>query len=146
MTQPQQHVHASSSIIGHGIDAVEVSRIAGMLAEHGNRFRDRCFTSAEQAYCDANPRRTAEHFAARFAAKEAVFKALGTGWRDGMAWTDIEVVRDNASGRPSIALHNAALRCAGERGIGGWHVSLTHTQTLAMASVIAVPQAPARSL
>ena len=106
-----------------------------MLSEHPERFRDRVFTPDEIAYCEASRRRSAEHFAARFAAKEAVLKALGTGWRDGIAWTDIEVRRDPA-GAPSIRLSGEALRIAESLGIRAWLGSMSHTASLAQASVI----------
>lgn len=124
------------SIIGHGIDLVEVARIRAMLDEHGQRFLDRCFTPAEQAY-KADSRRRIEHLAARFAAKEAVLKALGTGLTGGIAWTDIEVV-STASGAPQIVLHGSARAAAASLGITSWVISLTHTDSLAMASVIAL--------
>lgn len=107
-----------------------------MLSRHGERFLERVFTEAERAYADANPRRRAEHLAARFAAKEAVLKALGTGWRDGIAWTDVEVVRE-PSGRPGVRLHGRAAGIAAELGVSGWLLSLTHTGDTAAASAIA---------
>ena len=122
-------------IIGHGIDLVEVVRIEKMLADHGQRFRDRCFTKSEQAYCDASKKRAAEHYAARFAAKEAVLKAIGTGWRDGIAWTDIEIVR-LPTGRPELYLAGNAGKIAGDLGMTTWFVSLSHTDSAAIASVI----------
>lgn len=122
-------------ILAHGIDLIEVERIARMLSEHPERFRDRVFTPDEIAYCESSRKRAAEHFAARFAAKEAVLKALGTGWRDGIAWTDIEVRRDPA-GAPSIRLSGEAQRVAESKGITGWLVSISHTASLAQASVI----------
>lgn len=118
--------------IGIGIDLVEVSRIREMLEKHGRRFTERTFTSSEIAYCDAcaDP---AMHYAARFAAKEAVAKALGTGlWVEGVIWTDIEVVRE-PSGKPAIMLHGAAKQHARDASC---LVSLTHTRELAMAQVI----------
>ncbi|MFN0080815.1 MAG: holo-ACP synthase [Prosthecobacter sp.] len=118
-------------LTGIGIDLVEVPRIREMLEKHGQRFKDRTFTAAEIAYCDgcAEP---AMHYAARFAAKEAVAKALGTGiWADGVSWTDIEVGRE-ASGKPVIILHGMAKEHAGEATC---LVSLTHTRDLAMAQV-----------
>ncbi|MBX3402027.1 MAG: holo-ACP synthase [Phycisphaeraceae bacterium] len=124
------------SIVGHGIDLVEVVRIRAMLDEHGQRFLDRCFTPDEQAH-KAESRRRIEHLAARFAAKEAVLKALGTGLTGGINWTDIEVV-NGASGAPSLALHGTAKSAAAELGVTSWLVSLTHTDSLAMASVIAL--------
>lgn len=123
------------AIIGHGIDAVEVSRIAAMIERHGLRFLERCFTPAERAYADSS-RRRAEHYAARFAAKEAILKAIGTGWSRGVAWTDAEVVRD-ATGRPGVHLHGVAAGLARERGIDRWSISLTHTGGMAFASAIA---------
>jgi holo-[acyl-carrier protein] synthase len=118
-------------LTGIGIDLVEVPRIREMLEKHGQRFKERTFTAAEIAYCDgcAEP---AMHYAARFAAKEAVAKALGTGiWADGVSWTDIEVLRE-ASGKPVIILHGMAKEHAGEATC---LVSLTHTCDLAMAQV-----------
>jgi holo-[acyl-carrier protein] synthase len=124
--------------VAHGIDAVEVARIARMRAEHGDRFMARCFTTAETAYAEASRRRD-EHLAARFAAKEAVLKALGTGWRSGIAWTDVEVA-SLPSGAPEIRLRGRAAEIAAEQGIARWLVSLTHTEQLAMASVIGVAE------
>jgi len=129
-------------VLAHGIDLVETARIARMLADHPERFAEKCFTAAERAYCDRNTARRAEHYAARFAAKEAVLKALGTGWAGGIAWTDIEVVRSE-TGEPSIVVTGEAARIAKARGINRWLVSLTHVGGLrldavgyAMASVI----------
>ena len=123
-------------IIGHGIDLVEVSRIAEMLDKHAERFVDRVFTKAEAAHGDGK-RRRAEHLAARFAAKEAALKALGTGWAGGIAWTDIEVV-SLPSGQPSLHVTGRAAEIAQSRGVREWHISITHTDAQAMASVIAV--------
>ena len=95
----------------------------------------RVFTADEKAYAEKSRKRSAEHLAVRFAAKEAVLKALGTGWRNGIAWTDIEVVRA-ASGQPSLQLTGRALEIATEKGITEWHLSLSHTATLAQASVL----------
>ncbi|NRA58539.1 MAG: holo-ACP synthase [Phycisphaerales bacterium] len=122
-------------ILGHGVDLVEVGRVARSIDRHGDRFLERVFTEAEREYA-GDGRRRDEHLAARFAAKEAVFKALGTGWAQGAGWTDIEVVR-NASGRPSVVLHDRASELAARMGVKWWHLSLTHTGELAMASVIA---------
>src|SRR5687768_9591754 len=94
-------------IVGHGIDMVETARIARMLEEHGEQFMKRCFTQGERDYT-ADKRRAIEHLAGRFAAKEAILKVLGTGWRHGIAWTDAEVVRE-PSGRPRVVLHG---KCA----------------------------------
>lgn len=106
-----------------------------MIEDHGSRFLDRCFTAREREYALGQSRRAAEHFAARFAAKEAAFKAMGTGWSRGMAWTEVEVVRSE-SGAPGLHLCGEAGRIAVGLGIDTWLVSLTHTDSLAIASVI----------
>ena len=123
-------------IIGHGIDLVEIARIARMIDEHGGRFIDRCFTSVEQAYSEASEAVRGERYAARFAAKEATLKALGTGLRDGIEWTDVEVDR-TAAGKPFLRLGGRAVEIATSSGIEAWSLSLTHAGGLAMASVIA---------
>lgn len=123
-------------IVGHGIDLVEDARIAAMVAEHGERFLERIFTPGERADSSASSGWRIEGLAARFAAKEAVLKALGTGWRGGIAWTDVEVVKD-ATGRPGVALHGEALATAGRLGIVQWHLSLSHAGGFSMASAIA---------
>ena len=106
-----------------------------MHEEHGKHFLDRVFTEGEQAYCAANPKRYFEHLAGRFAAKEAVLKVLGTGWRGGISWTDIEVTRD-VSGQPKIHLTGECARIAAEIGIARWHLSISHIETHATASAI----------
>ena len=128
-------------MIGHGIDLVATSRIAQMMERYGDRFLGRCFTEGERAYAHASSKRAAEHLAARFAAKEAVLKALGTGWKTGIAWTDVEVVRQ-PSGQPLVKLTGGAARVAREMGIADWMISLTHTNGQAMASAIALGRAP----
>ena len=122
-------------ILGHGIDIVETARIRRMVEDHGPHFLDRVFTAAEQAYCARSPKRYYEHLAGRFAAKEAVLKVLGTGWRGGIAWTDIEVVKEQ-SGQPKIQLSGECQRIAREMGIARWHVSISHIETHATASAI----------
>lgn len=124
------------NLISLGLDLVEVPRIQAMLEKSGDRFKERVFTSDEISYCDscAAP---AIHYAARFAAKEAVAKALGTGLSEGVTWRDIEVRRD-AKGLPSIVLRDGALRKATELGIREMRVSLTHTAQMAAASVAGV--------
>jgi holo-[acyl-carrier protein] synthase len=122
-------------IIGHGIDVVDVARIEQMLAQHGERFVRRCFTPAERDYSESGTKRRAERYAARFACKEAVLKALGTGWRDGIAWTDIEVVRQ-PSGRPALSLSGRCAELALRLKITQWHISLSHTAQIATASAI----------
>jgi holo-[acyl-carrier protein] synthase len=123
-------------IIAIGTDAIEVERIARAVdhPQWGERFRQRIFTTGEIAYC-LKRARYAESFAARFAAKEAVMKALGTGYGRGVWWRDIEVVRDR--GRPGIVLYNGALARAEAIGATRWHLSLTHTAGQALAHVVA---------
>lgn len=118
----------------HGVDLVEVARIARLLAEYPERFLERVFTRGERDYCLAGRRRD-EHLAARFAAKEATLKALGTGWRSGIAWTDVEVSL-LPSGAPVLRLQGRAAQVASEQGVSRWLVSLSHTPEYAMASVI----------
>ena len=114
-----------------GVDIIEVARVEQAAARHGERFYRRFFTSAERARCGG--RFTA--YAARFAAKEAVSKALGTGIGD-MNWTDIEIVND-ARGRPEVKLHGAAAEIAERLGIREWSLSLAHTHEQAVAFVVA---------
>ena len=122
-------------ILGHGIDIVETARIRSMVERHGQHFLDRVFTAGEQAYCNANPKRHVEHLAGRFAAKEAVLKVLGTGWRGGIAWTDIEVYKE-ISGQPKVRLTGECARVAEQIGICRWHLSISHIETHATASAI----------
>jgi holo-[acyl-carrier protein] synthase len=122
-------------IVGHGIDIVETSRIRRLVEEHGQRFLDRCYTGPEQSYCLRNQKRQVEHLAGRFAAKEAVLKVLGTGWRGNIAWTDIEILPE-PSGQPKIRLSGECERIARRLGITQWHVSISHIATHATASAI----------
>jgi holo-[acyl-carrier protein] synthase len=122
-------------ILGHGIDIVETARIRRLIDQHGPHFLDRVFTLGEQAYCNTSRKRSLEHYAGRFAAKEAVLKVLGTGWRGGIAWTDIEVVKE-PSGQPQVKLTGECARIARERGISRWHISISHIETHATASAI----------
>lgn len=124
------------SVVALGIDLAEVSRVRDLLERYGERFKQRTFTEGERAYCDRNAD-PAMHFAVRFAAKEAVAKALGTGFADGVSWLDIEVLRAE-SGQPSIALHGGAAEKAAELGIAKILVTLTHTRETAAASVVAL--------
>jgi len=121
--------------IALGVDIVEVSRIGDMLARHRDRFTSRCFTDAERGYCDAAPKLRDQRYAARFAAKEAVLKALGTGWSAGIGWRDVELVR-LPTGEPAISLHARADAVARRRGIVRWLVSISHTDAAAIASAI----------
>ena len=127
-------------ILGHGIDIVETSRIRQLVENHGRHFLDRVFTTREQEYCELNRKRYFEHLAGRFAAKEAVLKVLGTGWRGGIQWTDIEVLKE-PSGQPKIRLTGECERIAGELGISHWHISISHIETHATASAIGLREA-----
>jgi len=122
-------------IIGIGTDVVQISRIRKLAERFSERIGDRIFTPSELAYClaKADP---AVSLAGRFAAKEAVMKALGTGWGAGVRFIDIEIVRDS-SGRPSLSLHGAASEIARGQGIVAWHLSIAHDGDLAMAMAVA---------
>ncbi|HIE70581.1 MAG TPA: holo-ACP synthase [Planctomycetes bacterium] len=122
-------------IVAIGVDAVEIERIRGLYARSGDRFVQRVFTDDEAAYCKTRSH-PAESLAARFAAKEAVMKCLGTGWAEGLAFRQIEVQR-LPSGDTRLVVTGTALTRANELGIQRWHVSLTHTKVTATAFVIA---------
>lgn len=124
------------NVISLGLDLTEVARVRDLLERYGERFKQRTFTEGERTYCDRNSD-PAMHYAVRFAAKEAVAKALGTGFAEGVSWLDIEVLRAE-SGQPSIALHAGASAKAQELGIAKVLVTLTHTRESAAASVVAV--------
>ena len=121
-------------IVGTGIDITEVPRIAAAIARHGERFLKRVFTAAEIRYCESKKNK-AERYAARFAAKEAAMKAVGTGWRGGVSWTDIEVTRE-PGGRPTLRLSGKVKQHAERLGARRASLSLTHTEQTAMAQVI----------
>ncbi len=122
--------------IAHGIDLVDFPRIEEMLKEHGERFLNRVFTADEQAYADANKNRI-EKLAGRFAAKEAILKLIGTGWRGKIAWTDIEVL-NNPLGQPQVKLTGEVANLAEKLGIKQISVSITHTANFALASAVAI--------
>jgi holo-[acyl-carrier protein] synthase len=121
-------------IVGSGIDLIEVPRIARSMERFGAHFLERLFTEAEIAYCQRKTRTAPESFAARFAAKEAGAKALGTGIGFGVTWKEIEVGRE-PGGRPTLQLHGRAAQLAAAAGVRRIALSLTHTAELAMASV-----------
>jgi holo-[acyl-carrier protein] synthase len=125
-------------IVAHGIDLVDCPRIEAMIERHGERFIQRVFTAAEQAYAGAN-KNEVEKLAGRFAAKEAVLKLMGTGWRGKIAWTDIEIT-NNSSGRPEVTLGGEVEKIAGKLGIKHISVSITHTANFAIASVVALAE------
>jgi holo-[acyl-carrier protein] synthase len=120
-------------IYGTGIDIIEVARIAEQI-EKETGLKERLFTAGEIAYCESRASR-AQNFAARFAAKEAFMKALGTGWRDGLAFSDIEIVND-ALGKPQLVIHGKAQEIVRARKITAMHVSLSHLKEIATAIVI----------
>ena len=121
-------------IVGTGIDIAEVPRIAEAIQRHGERFLRRIFTEGEMAYCDSKANRI-ERYAARFAAKEAGMKALGTGWNHGVRWRDVEVCRQ-PGGRPTIIFHGKAGEFAAKLGTKHVALSLSHTAEQAIAQVI----------
>jgi holo-[acyl-carrier protein] synthase len=125
-------------IIAHGIDLVDFPRIEEMVKRHGERFLDRIFTAAEQAYAKAN-KNGIEKLAGRFAAKEAILKLMGTGWRGKIAWTDIEVV-NNPAGQPEVTLSGEVEKIADKLGVKHISVSITHTANFAIASAVAMAQ------
>ncbi len=125
-------------IVAHGIDLVDCPRIEEMVARHGERFVQRIFTAAEQAYAEANKNKI-EKLAGRFAAKEAILKLMGTGWRGKIAWTDIEII-NNSSGQPEVTLDGEVKKIADKLGIKHISVSITHTANFAIASAVALTQ------
>jgi holo-[acyl-carrier protein] synthase len=130
------HRKKDMNIIAHGIDLVDCPRIEDMIKRHGERFLDRVFTAAEQAYADRNKNRV-EKLAGRFAAKEAVLKLLGTGWRGKIAWTDIEII-NNGNGQPEVTLTSEVKKIADKLGITHISISITHTVNFAIASAVAL--------
>ena len=129
---------AMAKISGTGIDAIEIGRVKHAI-EHprtGERFRARVFTAGEVAYCESRRRVKYQSYAARFAAKEATMKALGTGWNRNVGWTEIEVRRERGRA-PQIALSGKAAEFARSLGVKRLHLSLTHSSKDAIAQVIA---------
>jgi len=124
------------TIVGLGLDATEVPRIAQMLARYGDRFRHRVYTDGEIGYCEARQRGAAASYAARFAAKEAGMKAIGTGHARGVIWRELEVVRHG--GPPQLEFHGNAARHLARLGAHRALLTLTHTADLAIAHVILV--------
>lgn len=125
-------------VVSIGVDIVEVERVRKALEDPriGMRFRDRVFVAKEIAYCESKRRGSYESYAARFAAKEAVMKALGTGWGANVRWLDIEVARAR-SGKPEVVLHDKTAELALKLRIRRWCLSITHTSQHAMAYVVA---------
>ncbi|MCT7983107.1 holo-ACP synthase [Laspinema sp. A4] len=123
-------------IIGYGIDIVETKRIKKIIERFGSRFEARCFTGKEcfTAECSMN---RVQYFTGRFAAKEAVLKALGTGWTQGISWTDIEIER-LSTGKPVVVLYGRCQEIAADLGVTTWFLSISHTDSYAVASAIAL--------
>jgi holo-[acyl-carrier protein] synthase len=121
-------------IVGTGVDLAEVDRIRESVERFGEKFLKRIYTPAEIAYVERKANKY-ERYAARFAAKEAGMKAIGTGWRRGVRWQDFEVI-NLPSGRPTLKLHGVAAEFASRLGVKSIHLSLTHTAQLGLAYVI----------
>ena len=121
-------------IVGTGIDIAEVPRIGQSIARFGDRFLQRIYTAGEMRYCDSKANRV-ERYAARFAAKEAAMKALGTGWSHGVRWRDIEVA-NAPGGKPTLHLAGAAREIAERLGVKNISLSITHSGNFALAQVI----------
>ncbi len=120
-------------VIGIGVDIVEVGRIERVMGGSGSMVT-RVFTPSEIEYCEER-KNQAQHFAGRFAAKEAALKALGTGWGEGIRWKDVEIVSED-SGRPLLKLHGRALQLSEERGAQSTLVTITHAEAYAVAVVV----------
>ena len=123
-------------ILGIGTDIIECPRIGKMIEQHGELFLRRVYTDREIRYCQSR-KHAIEHFAGRWAAKEAILKAIGTGWARGIAWTDLEV-RSSFSGEPKVLVCGGAKDAALRRGIGDILVSISHCRTYATAYAMAV--------
>jgi len=124
------------NVVGIGTDIVECLRIAKMIERHGELFIDRVYTPREIAYCSSRKAAT-QHYAGRWAAKEAVLKALGTGWVRGISWRDVEV-RNDQNGKPSIALAGGARDACERRGITTMLISISHCRSHATAYALAL--------
>lgn len=136
---PPEDAAVPSARVRVGVDLVSVARVARLLDEQPG-IADTLFTGREQRYCDGKRRRV-EHLAARFAAKEAVLKAFGTGVGPRMRWTDVEIV-NTPLGRPRVHLHGAVADVAARKGLQELDISLSHTAELAVAQVVAVLGGP----
>jgi len=123
-------------VLAHGIDLVDFKQIERLMQRHGRRFVERIFTPGEQAYADSN-KNPIEKLAGRFAAKEAILKLIGTGWRGKISWRDIEIT-NNKLGQPIVRICGEVERVAGRLGIDQISVSITHTSNFAIASAVAV--------
>lgn len=131
-----QPVGRAGHVIGIGTDIIECGRIDQMIEKHGETFLKRVYTPDEIAYCTGR-KAANQHYAGRWAAKEAVLKALGTGWAHGIQWTDVEVV-NQIGGKPNIVLAGVALRISQEMGIGEMMISISHCKNYATAYATAL--------
>jgi holo-[acyl-carrier protein] synthase len=123
------------SIVAVGLDLARIDRFEQVHARHGDRLLERLFTDGERAYCDQRASRMAS-YTGRFAVKEAVMKALGTGWSSGVTWKEIEVVRRGGSA-PELVLHGGTAKVARAHGIARFHISITHDGGIAAAVAVA---------
>ncbi len=123
-------------LIGLGTDITECLRIARMIERHGELFINRVYTPEEIRYCQ-NRKQATQHYTGRWAAKEAILKALGTGWRKGISWRDIEV-RNEPSGRPVVAVRGGVKEVVERLGVVEIHVTISHCRTHATATAIVV--------
>lgn len=132
-----------SEIIGIGTDITECLRIARMIERHGELFIDRVYTPDEIKYCQSRKQAT-QHYTGRWAAKEAILKAIGTGWRRGISWRDMEV-RNDLSGKPVVAVRGGVKEVIERLGISEIHVTISHCRSHATATAIAVGEPPKNS-
>ena len=128
-------------IFGIGTDITECDRIARMIERHPESFVPRVFTDAEIAYCSRGKRQSAEHFTGRWAAKEAILKALGTGWSSGITWRDVEILNE-PGGKPFVRLTGVAAEIAREKDISEIQISISHCISHAVAFAIAMGSEP----
>ena len=136
--RPQPNLGNANMIVGVGTDIVEIPRIGKMIERHGEHFLQRVYTEDEIRYCQRR-KESFQHYAGRWAAKEAVMKTLGTGWTRGVGWLDIEVAIKR-SGQPLINIRGSAREIANHLGIGEVLISISHCRAYAMATAIALTQ------
>lgn len=136
MSQATSNLITNQSVIGIGTDIIECSRIAQMIEKHGDVFLKKVYTADEIAYSSGR-KAAVQHYAGRWAAKEAVLKAVGTGWAHGIQWTDVEVVNQQG-GKPTIVLRKKALELCNEQGIQQMMISISHCKEYATAYATAV--------
>jgi holo-[acyl-carrier protein] synthase len=130
--------HRQMNVVNIGTDIVECVRIAGMIERHGEHFLSRIFTPTEIRYCQSHKQQV-ERFAGRFAAKEAILKTLGTGWRNGLSWLEMEIINQK-TGRPVVGLSGAARAQAERIGIRSIQISISHCRTHATAFAMGIDE------